>query len=363
MPRKASKPSDPDPLPPDPVPASLALWAPISPQPPAAFVPPPVFTRAPDLVIPADAQVHPVAVCRWCKGQFRRIHQAHWICCTEACAERQLAHAIERNTVAEGDSPYLYVPLPLQVDIDESPVRHLLVAGAAGTAKSTSARWGLYKRCRDVDGYRALILRATFPELEKNHLQFMTRESQLLGDARYVGFQAREMRFSNGAVIYGGSCDDERALSRHIGAEWDEIQLDEAVTFMPKALNEIVPRARGSEPARVAMEALGLTPRSRCVSNPGGRAMLYLIDHYIRRAPDPEEYPTYQAENYGYIGAMLEDNPFLSPTYEKTELSGLSRARYKQLRFGDWTAFAGLFFDQLDESIHVTTDPYRGVSL
>lgn len=91
--------------------------------------------------------------------------------------------------------------------------------------------------------------------------------------------------------------------------------------------------------------------------------MLYLIDHYIRRTPDPEEYPTYDAANYGYIGATLEDNPALSPTYEKTELSGLSRARYRQLRHGDWTALAGQFFEEFDESIHVTEDPSRGVAL
>jgi hypothetical protein len=211
-----------------------------------------------------------------------------------------------------------------------------------------------------VEGYRALLLRATFPELEKNHLQFMDREGKLLGDARYVGWQTREMRFSNGAVIFGGSCDDERALSRHIGAEWDEVQLDEAVTFLPKAINEIVPRARGSQPARAAMQALGLKPRTRCVSNPGGRAMLYLIDTYIRREPDPQEYPSYQPDLYGFITATLEDNPFLDPDYERTELSGLSAARYKQLRWGDWTSVVGQFFD-FSEEFHITDDPMRGV--
>ena len=87
--------------------------------------------------------------------------------------------------------------------------------------------------------------------------------------------------------------------------------------------------------------------------------MLYLIDHYIRREPDPQEYPAYQADNYGYITATLEDNPYLSPDYEKTELSGLSAARYRQLRYGDWTSIAGQYFTEFSEQIHITEDPYR----
>jgi hypothetical protein len=244
----------------------------------------------------------------------------------------------------------------------DSPSR-LFLAGPRGipTHNSYGARWGLYKRCREVEGFRALLLRATFPELEKGHLQYMSREAQLLGDARYVGWQTREMRFGNGAVIYGGSCDDERALSRHLGNEWDAIVIDEAVTLLPIAINQILPRARGSQPARAAMRALGINPRTVCVSNPGGRAMLYLIDAYIRREPDPQEYPTYQADLYGYITATLEDNPALSPDYERTELSGLSAARYRQLRHGDWTSIAGQYFSEFCDEFHITTDPSRAV--
>jgi hypothetical protein len=251
---------------------------------------------------------------------------------------------------------------PLRCISVDSPSR-LFLAGERGipTHNSYCARWGLYKRCREVEGFRALLIRSTYPEVERGHLQFMTREAQLLGDARYVGYQTREMRFSNGSIIFAGSCDDDRALSRHLGFEADRIVIDEAVSLAPKSLNELIPRARGSQPARAAMARLGLKPSTACITNPGGRSMLYLIDHYIRRQPDREEYPTYQADNYDYITGTLEDNPFLAPDYEKTELSGLSSARYKQLRYGDWTSVAGQYFSEFCEELHITDDPNRAV--
>jgi hypothetical protein len=359
--RKPSESFDPPPPPAPPSP-TFALWAPISPVKNAGLAPPPTFTRGPDLVIPADAVLHAVAKCRWCGSQFRQIEDgAHWLCVSEACATRQLDAAVDHPHATNYQTRHLYIPLPVQVDIEEHPARHLLVAGAAGVSKSYGARWSLYKLCRQVEGLRAIILRATYPELERGHLQFMSREAQLLGDARYVGFQTREMRFSNGSVIFGGSCDDDRAISRHLGAEFDIMVLDEASTFSARAVNELIPRARGSQPARAAMKALGLSPRTRCVSNPGGKAALYLIDHYIRREPDREEYPAYQADNYAYITATLEDNPFLAPDYEKTELSGLSAARYKQLRYGDWTSVAGQYFSEFCEELHITEDPNRSI--
>jgi hypothetical protein len=154
-----------------------------------------------------------------------------------------------------------------------------------------------------------------------------------------------------------GYCDDDADISHHTGVDWDEIVFEEGVNFLPKALNEITVRDRGSLPRR-AIEG-NCDGRTMIVTNPGGRAMLYLVDHYINRDPDRAEYPEYNAEIHGFIPATLEDNPYLNENFASQTLSGLSAARYKQLRFGDWTVFAGQFFSSFDPSVHVTSAEVR----
>src|SRR5688572_6388026 len=144
---------------------------------------------------------HAVASCRWCGGQFRLIHQTQWICENDECADKQIAEAITRKVAIPDKSPYLYLPLPLQVEIDKSDVKRLLVHGPAGISKSFGSRWHLYKLCRELPGYQALLLRVTLKQLEKNHLKYAEAECQAMGDAEYKGGNDKKVVFDNGSEI------------------------------------------------------------------------------------------------------------------------------------------------------------------
>jgi len=300
--------------------------------------------------------LHAVAKCRWCGGRFRKMDERHWICTTEQCAERQLAQAMRR--AGNDTGPILFLPLPLQIDVDEDPTTNLLVAGAAGVSKSTGCRWNLYRKCRKIAGYRALLLRCTYDQLQKNHLAMMPAELEALGDATYKA-QQRVAIFhhedGNDAMIFAGYCDKPADIAQHVGPEWDSVNLEEGVTLLPKAIEEISAKARGSGTSRVAHERLGLRAGvTRIWSNPGGRAMRYLIQMYINKNPDPEEFPKYDPNEFGHLHCTLEDNPALDASYDQKTLSGLSAARYKQLRYGDWSALAGQFFESFSPEIHLT---------
>ena len=322
-------------------------------------LPPPVLSS--EIVIEAPNVIrapvlHAVAKCRWCHGPFRRMDERHWICLTEACAERQLSQAMRK--AGHDTGPILFLPLPLQIEVDEDPTTNLLVAGAAGVSKSTGCRWNLYRKCRQIPGYRALLLRCTYDQLQKNHLAFMPQELSALGDATYKA-QQRIAIFhhedNNDSMIFAGFCNVAADIAQHVGPEWDSVNLEEGVTLLPKAIEEISAKARGSGTARVAHERLGLRAGvTRIWSNPGGRAHRYLVQMHINKNPDPEEFPKYDPAEYGYLSCTLEDNPALSEDYDKKTLSGLSAARYKQLRYGDWTALAGQFFESFDPAIHLT---------
>jgi len=330
---------------------------------PAPVLAPAIITWR-DLVpaIPARPITHRVAVCRWCGGRFYRAHERppQWLCLSAACAERQIAASIRRTVpeILEGTpdagSPWLFLPLPLNVDLIESPYKRTLMAGAAGSSKSYGARWLAYRECLNRPGIRVLLLRCTFDELFKNHGQYMAAEAAQLstfghGSVKYLGSYYKSCNFENGSVILTGHCQYDADIAKHLGQEVDLIVIEEAVNFLPRALQEIPSRDRGSPTARAHGETDGKT---WLLSNPGGQGMLTLSDFYITRTPDPKEFPHYNADVHGYIRATLEDNPYLPEDYAAKNLSGLSAARYRQLRHGDWTVFTGQFFE-FDQALHV----------
>jgi hypothetical protein len=69
------------------------------------------------------------------------------------------------------------------------------------------------------------------------------------------------------------------------------------------------------------------------------------------RSGDGEE-KGYKPEQWAYIPARLDDNPYQDPEYEDT-LAVLNKTRYEQLRHGDWTVFSGQFFSEWAPSVHV----------
>jgi hypothetical protein len=300
-------------------------------------------------------KVHKVARCRWCGGNFVRYFH-HWVCGRSECQERCAHHAVVKLDIIDGESPFLFLPLPFQVDITESPVKRLLVIGAAGISKSFGGRWDLYKCCRQIKGFRALLLRCTYDQLYKNHLQFMHEEARLLGDATFLNStsQPKQQRFENGSAVYMGYCQHTADIGQHLGNEWDRIVFEEAVHFLPRAIAEISARDRGSSTAREAMYALGReTGDCRYLTNPGGQAAMYLDDFCISKKPDAEEYPHYDPQFYGAIYGSITDNPYLSADYKSSVLGGLESARYQQLAEGRTDIFPGQFFSTFNPRLHV----------
>jgi hypothetical protein len=310
------------------------------------------------------------AICCWCQARLVQVASAPgiWWCTTAACHTKQLQWAISRNVqewskdkdnqnVLTNTWERLFVPTPRQVDYMASPATYRLFGGAAGPGKSTAARMNLYRKCLSIPGYEALILRETFPELERTHLRRMAVEAEWFG-ADFIESK-RLMKFSNGSLIECGHMDDEKALRRYLSSEYDHIIPDEGSNFDPKQLLELSTRARTSKPK--VLESGGA--KFDVVSNPGGRAAQMLADLFIDHVIDKEEYPVlatndaegrpfYEPQQWQYIPATLDDNPYIDPNYVRS-LAVLQPWRYKQLRYGDWKVFAGQFFSSWSTDKHV----------
>lgn len=342
--------------------AAAATPAPTSaPAPPDDPANPDTFEYAAHGIDLASAARHAVARCRWCGGGFVLMRGAHWICSSLACARKQLAYAIRRRgAVFPNQTPWFFVPLPMQVDIEAvamAKYKHSLIAGAAGTAKSVGSRFLVYRYSQLIPGLRSILIRTTYDELLKNHLQFMPAEASQLG-ADYTGGNVRQMTFHHqdgpDSIVFAGSCLNEADIAQYVGPEYDLILLDEGVHLLPRAVREIIARARGSATSVEAKLRLGMPAkwaRSVVISNPGGRAMMFLVDAYIRKHMDQTRFPKYNPARFGHLGSTLDDNPYLDEDYESENLSHLEASRYRQLRHGDWTAISGAFFNFTDAHV------------
>lgn len=296
--------------------------------------------------MPAELVKHPLAVCCWCGGGFLK-WGPHWVCGTGACQEKQWRHVVVAPARTSGAGTILNLPTPKQIDFELCPARNMLGGGAAGGSKSHGLRWNLYRKAMRIPGFQAVILRRTYPELEKTHLRDMMKDAPRLG-ATFVETK-RQMRFpETGALVEAGHCDTEQDVQKWLSTEYDEIDIDEGSTFQGDWLIELATRARTTKPEVLADGGA----KFRVFSNPGGVGALHLMDFYIDQSPDPDRFRYYRPQDYAFILSRLEDNPYLDQDYAD-RLNQLPDARRRQLRDGDWRVHDGQFFSSWDESKHV----------
>lgn len=261
---------------------------------------------------------------------------------------------------------WFYVPTPIAVPFHACKVPNILFGGAAGGSKSYSARFDAYRHCFGIPEFRAIIMRRTFTELERNHLDKAKMECTRVNN--YFGREL--MRFTTDppsitflnhgddkvSKITFGHCQNPGDEEKYLGDEYHAFYPDEMATFLKKQITGVQGRLRAVN-RRVK-------PRLGGTSNPGGGQTLWLKDYYIDKRADiiRQENPRYKPENYHFLGAMLYDNPYYMDadgtytTYED-RLFEYDAERRKQMLLGDWSALEGQFFPEFSKLRHVDNFP------
>jgi hypothetical protein len=261
---------------------------------------------------------------------------------------------------------WFYTPTPIAIPFHSSKVPNILFGGAAGGSKSHSARWDAYRHCLAIPEFRAIIMRRTFEELKRNHLDNAKSETEKIN--AFLGQEIvqlvtteHEIRFTchgkgRDAKIIFGHCQNLGDEEKYLGDAYDAFYPDEMATFEQKQIIGVSGRLRSAK--RGVIARLGGT------SNPGGAHTLWLKDWFIDKdeAHIREQNPRYRASRYQFLPAMLYDNPYyMDPdgTYTNYEerLFAYDAERRRQLLLGDWTALAGQFFPEFNVYRHVADLP------
>jgi hypothetical protein len=205
--------------------------------------------------------------------------------------------------------------------------QEVLYGGAAGGGKSEALLMAALQFV-EVPGYSAILFRKTYADLALPGA-LMDRAHGILGGtaARWNG-QEKVWTFPSGATLSFGYLDNENDRFRYQSSEFQFIGFDELTQFRERDYKFLFSRLRRNVDNQVPL-------RMRAGTNPGGAGHLW-----VKRRFDPEGKKP-RVEGRRFVGALLEDNPYLDqPTYEKS-LQQLDSQTRRQYRKGDWTDFGG----------------------
>lgn len=222
------------------------------------------------------------------------------------------------------------------IDAKEGEV---LFGGAAGGGKSYAQLIDAFLFALRYPNSRQMILRRTFPELEKSLIR-VARELYpqtvfKYNESKHVG------KFSNGSVIDFAYCDKEGDVYKYQSAEYDVIRFDELTHFTEQMYVYLISRVRGTN---------GYPKQIKSSTNPGGVGHAWVKSRFIDIGEPGEEH-----DGKIFIPALVQENLFLmenDPDYVK-RLEKLSEKDKQALLYGNWDIFDGQYFTEWNRDIHV----------
>ena len=216
--------------------------------------------------------------------------------------------------------------------------------GGAGGGKSYGQLVDALLFALRYPGSKQLILRRTFPELEKSiirtSLEFFPR------DVATYNATAHTWRFAGGSIIDFGNCDAEKDVYKYQSAEYDVIRFDELTHFTEDMYVYLISRVRGTN---------GYPKQVKSSTNPGGVGHVWVKERFIDPAPAGEVFMGDRGTTRVFIPSRVDDNVFLmrqDASYNE-RLLNLSKNDQKALLLGDWDLDLGRYFDEWRAETHV----------
>jgi hypothetical protein len=218
----------------------------------------------------------------------------------------------------------------------------------------------------DYPDYQAILIRCTFPMLERNlkpHTDKLYKEYGGVWQERnhcYV--------FPSGAKVYLVHLKDRKALDNYIGGNYNFIGIDEANQFPEDWIDELTTSVR--------TDNWRLKPQLCLTSNPGNVGHIWLKRKYVDRCmPIPKGDKVHNKEfdvwyqpmrsneafideeglSWKYIPATVFDNPTIlkndkAYVRQLKNLNPVLRAMWLE---GSWDHAPGMFFDNWNYMYHV----------
>lgn len=225
----------------------------------------------------------------------------------------------------------------------------VLFGGSAGPGK-TDCLVIEATRHVSIPGYKGLLLRRTFPQLQEIIDRCFTYYPLMGG--KYKSSEHR-WYFPSGAIVQLGHMQFENDKYNYQGKEYHFVGFDELTQFTKDQYLYMFSRVRSTSP--------DIPTRIRATTNPGGIGHYWVKERFIDgKTPERSYIDSKTGLTLAFIPATIEDNPslyFNDPVY-LARLEALPELERKRLRYGIWDAFDGQVLTELSKSLH-SVEPFE----
>jgi hypothetical protein len=235
--------------------------------------------------------------------------------------------------------------------VDHEDVDEILWGGQAGGGKSEGLLMFALKRRIECPGSVGLMLRRSFPELDRTLIRKSMRYFK-----PYAKWNESKRKWVfkeqfGGSIQEFGYSENDRDVEQFQSVEYDDICFDELTHFSQYQYGYMKSRLRTANDWKTVM---------RSASNPGGKGHAWVKAYFVDFALD-KVYEDWDEDEGSYktrlfLPATLDDNTMM-PEKQRAQyrswLSKLPEAQRKMLRDGDWDYIPGAAFAEWDRKIHV----------
>lgn len=213
--------------------------------------------------------------------------------------------------------------------------------GARGGGKSKALQLIMLLRRLQYQNTSGAIFRRTYPELEANHIRPLFQSFPSL--RIYWNESKKLLSLPNGSTIQYSHCNNESDISLYQGREIEDLAIDEIGQWSEGMFRTLLGSNRTSKP--------GIKPRCFNAGNPGGIGHGWLKRLFIEKRFNDRE----RDQDYAFIQSLVYDNPALienDPDYISRLESEPNESLRKAWLYGDWSIFAGQFFQEISRNVH-----------
>jgi predicted phage terminase large subunit-like protein len=201
--------------------------------------------------------------------------------------------------------------------------KEILYGGAAGGGKSVAQLMAALQYV-DVPGYSAILFRKTYADLSLPGALIDMSKQWLMPfvDSKEVKWSEKEKQyvFPSGATLNFGYLESANDCYRYQGAEFQYIGMDEVTHIDPANYRYLFSRLRKPKTLQVPL-------RFRATANPGGQFGEYYYQRFFVEGKDAGRI---------FIGAGIDDNPYLDAEAYKESLAELDPIERERLLNGNW---------------------------
>lgn len=228
----------------------------------------------------------------------------------------------------------------------ENGYRDFLYGGAAKGGKSHALRWEAHRNCLQFPKLRGLIIRSSYPELERTHLSRIIFD--LPSELGSYNSQKHIFKYFNDSILEFGYGESRKDFEQYLSAEYDFIMVDEATTIPFEFIVMLK--------MRLASSRKDFIPFFAAATNPGGIGHVDIRAFYVRKkGVNSELCPAYNPDEVYFLPATVYDNQILierDPEIIK-RLNALPEKERQKYLLGNWDIFEGQFFDEWFDLVHI----------